>query len=590
MYKETQATAPLRNLDSKQRYRIVAEEKAGGATYTPPNLADFVAQRIVESADLPTEKTHILDPAIGDGELLLSLLAHLAPRTTAKLAIYGFETNRLALAEAERRIHGLFPRALLHLRHGNFLEFALEQAADLQTPLPFAAPTTPRAFDLIIANPPYVRTQIMGSQRAQILARAFELKGRVDLYHAFLIGMAQVLKPTGTAGIIVSNRFMTTKAGAGLRAALRARFSLQHIWDLGDTKLFDAAVLPAVILAKGRNGKDAGSPAFSSIYETDDAANCAAPDPIAALSTAGVTAVKDGRRFRVNHGVLDGTGPANDVWRIATNASDAWLAKVAQRTSLTFGDIGKIRVGVKTCADQVFIRSDWHAMPHSQRPELLRSLTTHHIAARFHTIPAENMHKILYPHENMAGLRQAMNLSRYPKSRVYLEAHRETLERRTYVLEAGRKWYEIWVPQDPAAWELPKLVFRDISERPAFWLDLEGTIVNGDCYWLAARRREHDELLWLAAAVANSTFVEAFYDRRFNNKLYARRRRFITQYVELFPLPDPTTQLARNIVAIAKAIYADPGSPEAAVMEIKLDQLVWQAFGLGSECCDSRSY
>src|SRR5256885_12094823 len=47
-----------------------------------------------------------------------------------------------------------------------------------------------------------------------------------------------------------------------------------------------------------------------------------------------------------------------------------------------------------------------------------------------------------------------------------LERHREALEARRYVVEAGRQWYELWVPQDPAAWEAPKLVFRDISEHP----------------------------------------------------------------------------------------------------------------------------
>ena len=68
-------------------------------------------------------------------------------------------------------------------------------------------------------------------------------------------------------------------------------------------------------------------------------------------------------------------------------------------------------------------------------------------------------------------------------------------------------------------------------------MDLDGTIVNGDCYWLAATDDKTTVLLWLALAVGNSSFIEAFYDRRFNNKLYAGRRRFITQYVEHFPIP-----------------------------------------------------
>ncbi len=564
-----------------KRYRIVTEEKAGGATYTPSGLADFVASQIVAAADLSLPTIRILDPAIGDGELLLSLLTHLRPTATTPIIVHGFDTDRVALEHARRRLYAAFPSVALHLELGNFLEFVLREFVE-RTDL-FRPIVTASQFDLIIANPPYVRTQIMGAEQAQILATAFGLSGRVDLYHAFLIGMAQVLRPGGTAGIIVSNRFMTTKGGSAVRAELRARFTLRHIWDLGDTKLFSAAVLPAVLLAEGRNGHGGAPPAFTSIYETDDPAPQEATDAIEALAMTGNVTLPDGRRFRVQHGTLDASGSAEDVWRVATPEGDTWLATVTRHTWRTFGQIGKIRVGVKTCADKVFIRSDWNSLPSDQQPEVLRPVTTHHTGSQFRATPDRKRRLILYPHESVGGERRAVDLQKLPRTRAYLEAHRTSLESRSYVLEAGRKWYEIWVAQDPAAWDLPKLVFRDISEQPTFWIDLEGTIVNGDCYWLAVEGAEATEWLWLAAAVANSTFVEAFYDHRFNNKLYAGRRRFITQYVEQFPLPDPTTTLAREIVAATKAIYSAPVSVSTASMKADLDRTVWQAFGLGIE-------
>jgi len=42
----------------------------------------------------------------------------------------------------------------------------------------------------------------------------------------------------------------------------------------------------------------------------------------------------------------------------------------------------------------------------------------------------------------------------------------------------------------------------DISDEPCFWLDLEGSVVNGDCYWMVAQDGK-DDLLWLAAGVGN---------------------------------------------------------------------------------------
>jgi adenine-specific DNA-methyltransferase len=562
-----------------KRYTSVTEQKAAGATYTPARLADFVAEKIVENANVVgVEHINVLDPAVGDGELLLSLLRKLRDHTRSTVIVHGFDMDKIAIRGAMRRISSEFPNVEVHLEHGNFLDFVTSQRGAMVDTL-WSAPQAPVQFDIIIANPPYVRTQIIGADLARELALAFGLSGRVDLYHAFLIGMTQVLRPGGTAGIIVSNRFMTTKGGASVRETLRTRFALRHIWDLGDTRLFDAAVLPAVILAEGRNDHVSEPIAFSSIYETDEPATSEANDPIAALAVTGTVSLPDGRRFRVQHGTLDQAGK-DAIWRITTDSSDTWLATVKAHSRGTFRDIGKIRVGVKTCADKIFIRSDWDSLPTHEQPELLRPLITHHIARRFRAASPKEARMILYPHEVVQGQRRAVNLASYPRTRNYLEHHRPALESRGYVIEAGRLWYEIWVPQDPAGWAAPKLVFRDISEQPTFWIDLDGSIVNGDCYWMTAEHANQEYLLWLAAAVANSTFAEAFYDHCFNNKLYAGRRRFITQYVEQFPLPDPTTELAHDIIMGAKAIYEAAGTAQAVAMEKQLDQMVWQAFGL----------
>ena len=181
-----------------KRYGDVAEAKADGVTYTPRVLADFVAGRIVASAQTPNgHAARILDPAIGHGELLLALLSQLE----GAVEVYGYETDPEALAEARHRLAAAHPGAVLNLRLGSFLDHVLDDHAGGL--FGSAAP-----YDMIIANPPYVRTQIMGADRAQQLAQQFGLTGRVDLYHAFLLGMATVLAPGGAAGFIVSNRFM----------------------------------------------------------------------------------------------------------------------------------------------------------------------------------------------------------------------------------------------------------------------------------------------------------------------------------------------------------------------------------------------
>lgn len=570
----------LNEKPSKRRYQIVTEEKAGGATYTPKPLADFVARQMIDASKLGKggEGIRVLDPAAGDGELLVSLLDHLKKLNFAgDVVVNGFETDDRAIEKAAERLKLLFPTITIHLQRGNFLEFVLERSSRAAG---LFATNSLEPFDLIIANPPYVRTQIMGAAQAQLLTKQFSLGGRVDLYHAFILAMAEVLKSTGTAGIIVSNRFMTTKSGASVRRMLREVLEIDHVWDLGDTKLFNAAVLPAVLLLHGKNGQQARAPKFTSIYETSQAASVRVADPMSAVLQEGTIEVSDGRRFEVRHGELDSRGSPDEVWRITTEAGDSWLATVEENTWGTFRRIGKTRVGVKTCADNVFIRDDWEDLGPDRQPELLRPLVTHHIARRYKAILPDKPRRILYPHQSADGGRIAANLHENPRTKAYLEKHRDVLESRRYVIDGGRKWYEIWVPQDPAAWDAPKLVFRDISEEPTFWIDLAGSVVNGDCYWLIADREQNERLLWLAVAVGNSTFIEEFYDHRFHNKLYAGRRRFMTQYVEQFPLPDPDGKVGRAIISKAKALYEAVERPVAGKMQTELNQLVWEAFGL----------
>lgn len=566
------------------RYQVVTEKKAGGATYTPQLLADFVAKEMVEGAGglKPNTRLRVLDPAVGQGELLVSLLDRLSKVGMLDIEVFGFETDPESLQIATTRLKSRFRQLAVRFELRSFLEF-LEESFEEEHNYSLFRTGQPERYDLIIANPPYVRTQIMGAAQARRLAKQFDLAGRVDLAFPFILGIARALKPDGIAGIIVSNRFMTTKSGASVRSAILDRFNILHVWDLGDTKLFGAAVLPAVLLLGGKERPYSESPDFTSIYQSQEASRNLAPDPIVALSSQGIVEINDGRRFQVRHGKLDTNGAHDGLWRIAAEDVDTWFVTVENHTWGTFRDIGMIRVGVKTCADRVFIRSDWEDLPEEEQPELLRPVASHHVARRFKALKSENPQLILYPHEVFQGKRQAVELFRYPRARAYLERHREILEARTYVLEAGRQWYEIWVPQDPDAWAYPKLVFRDIAEKPVFWVDMDGSVVNGDCYWLACSNHGKPDLLWLAAAVGNSSFIEKFYDLRFHNKLYAGRRRFITQYVEQFPLPNPTEANSRAIISMAKEIYDAVPSDRTLSLENDINELVWEAYGLVAE-------
>ena len=79
-----------------KRYKIVTEEKAGGATYTPKNLADFVARQIIQTArHFPTDRPlRVLDPAVVATLTTLVTMLVLG-NILREIAIETFETLRV---------------------------------------------------------------------------------------------------------------------------------------------------------------------------------------------------------------------------------------------------------------------------------------------------------------------------------------------------------------------------------------------------------------------------------------------------------------------------------------------------------------
>ena len=79
---------------------------------------------------------------------------------------------------------------------------------------------------------------------------------------------------------------------------------------------------------------------------------------------------------------------------------------------------------------------------------------------------------------------------------------------------------------------------------------------------------DDDDLAEVITAVGNSNFCTWFYDAACGNFLYAGRRRFMTQYIERLPIPDPKPDLVRRIREYrSEGNYAD------------IDKLIWLSLG-----------
>ena len=565
--------------------RCLSRRKINGEHYTPERLAEFLARRICLQIEEGNGLLHVLDPACGDGRLLVALAEALPAQRREATAFVGYEINERAAAAAVARLQGL-GLSRVDVRCADFLTAAPPTLGSLFDP------TARERYEAVITNPPYVRTQVLGARQAQLLASRFGLAGRVDLYQAFVAAVTDALVPGGVLGLLTSNRFLMTQSGASMRRLLRASYTTREVFDFGDTRLFEAAVLPAVLVATRSDGREVAHASYNRAYEIRDGGvprreafeiSNERIDLFDAMAGPSNRVVEvSGLRFEVAVGRLSMPSDVKGPWASLSDSSRAWLAAVEARRGMTFDDAAKVRVGIKTTADAVFIRDDWETLPADLQPEaeLLRPLVTHHVHASWRFANANDLRRrVLYPHrETSRRQKHAVDLAEFPKARRYLESHRERLESRTYVTDAGRNWWELWVPQSPADWALPRLVYPDISEHPRFFLDESGAVVNGDCYWITPRAGVSPDVLYLMLGVANSRFLTRYYDARFHNKLYAGRRRFMTQYVREFPLPPMDAPASSSIVSIVKERCGNGSA--AVVAGDGLDALVAESFGV----------
>ncbi|AZK95619.1 MULTISPECIES: Eco57I restriction-modification methylase domain-containing protein [Streptomyces] len=540
--------------------------KRNGQHFTPQALAEFLAERVVDQ--LPRGRSlRIIDPACGDGELLLAANSVLSAEGWEVAELVGCELDPAVAAEAEVRMSGVI-QGKVHV--GDFLELA--EDADAYG-----------LFDLVITNPPYVRTQVLGAELSNALAARFGLKGRVDLTHAFMNLSTRLLNSSGTLALLCSNRFLTTKSGENIRRVLDSDFTVREIYDLGDTKLFKAAVLPAVVIA-GKKTEDADASEgarFARVYEATDLAAEKEVSSVLESITSGASGVVsvEGKSYKIESGSL-ARGVSGAPWGLRTEESAQWLDGIAEGTWKTFGEIAKTRVGIKTTADAVFIGDDWEDLPSDRRPEseILLPLVTHG-SVRPWSISNESATRVLYPYDLGKVKRELLPMTAFPKAMAYLLGHEERLRGRKYVVEGGRQWFEIWVPQRPALWAQPKIVFPDISEEARFALDTSGSVINGDCYWISFADLPSEDIGFLMLAVGNSKMGLRFYDTVCGNKLYSGSRRWITQYVDRLPLPDPSNPAAVRAIGLARELSETPWGTEAAeTLRSRIESALEEAF------------
>ena len=237
-------------IESREKERFVCQTKVDGQRTqternilgqfsTPFELAQDITRETLLSHDL--SDISFLEPALGAGVFFSALQACLG-RKHLKNAI-GVEVDSAYSSVASR----LWPDAPFQVINQDFVKFA-------------QIPENQNKFNLLCANPPYVRHHHMPSALKPVLqnsvqeALGLRPSGLSGLYIYFLLLSHNLLAPGAVASWLIPSEFLSVNYGKVLREYLVKHVTLLriHQFDPEDVQFDDALVSSCVVTYKNQ--------------------------------------------------------------------------------------------------------------------------------------------------------------------------------------------------------------------------------------------------------------------------------------------------------------------------------------------------
>jgi Eco57I restriction-modification methylase len=315
-------------------------------------------------------------------------------------------------------------------------------------------------FDVVIANPPYVRMELIKDQKPA-LKRRFPLlfSGRADLYVYFYGLGIDILRPAGCLTFISSNSYLNAKFGEKLRKYLSDVASVSTLIDFAETRVFDAVIEPAIMVLRKGTSEDTSVQVLKWKEE----------QPLDELPE--VVAKHAVRLPRISF--------TADPWRLESSEILRLLDLLLSR-SKPLGDYvdGDVLYGVKTGLNEAFVIDDetrhrLRADPlyNSDYDTIIKPFIRGRDIAKWTTRPITNW--LIYTHHGV-------DISRYPLLEKHLLPFRKQLEKRA----TKQAWYQLQQPQFRYSryFDRPKIIYQDIARYFGMAWDDTGAYVANTCY------------------------------------------------------------------------------------------------------------
>jgi len=358
-----------------------------------------------------------------------------------------------------------------------------------------AAQPEPGGFDIVMANPPYVRSRLIRDIKPD-LKRTYGglFCGTADLYVYFYIRAIQLLKPGGMMAFISSNKWFRANYGAKLREFIARDASVLSITDFGDLPVFEGATAyPMIFIArKGKARKD--NAVYTQVKSLDE------PYP-------------DVSALNARYGqILPSSAFASTNWALADSSTAAFLTKMGLvGIPLSKYVKNQIHYGIKTGFNTAFVidgakRAELIASD-SRSAEIIKPLAVGRDIKKWGVDIRDRW---------LIVAKNGVDMECYPAIFAYLKQWQPELEKRW---DKGQHWWELRSCDYYDAFAKPKILYPIIGRSPCFAFDNTGCFTNDktfiipvyDLYLLGVL---NSSSVWSAITTRCSTLQGGFWELR----------------------------------------------------------------------------
>ncbi len=364
------------------------ERKRLGQFYTPPGIVDFIVQLTINDPN-----TIVLDPGCGSGSFLIGAYHRLRELNGIPASmegamgekfhqhvlnqVYGVDINQfpahlsvigLAIQNPQSRVDkvNVVVKDFFDIRRGQATLTGFEglDAEGKTTVVEF-----PAYFDAVVANPPYIRQELLGEKEKQKIRKLIQgdykdkvfigasskqskntlvLDKQSDIYIYFFIHAISLLKNGGKLGFISSNKWLEVGYGEPFQKFLLDHCKILYVVEFDRAIFPDADVNTAVtILEKETDAKKRGNNLvrFVRLRQKMDSST--------QLALIQGNESYDDTRLRVN--VIRQDNLAAGKWNIFLRAPKVYQ-KIARHSKVKpLGNIADVIFGLKTGYNPFFV-------------------------------------------------------------------------------------------------------------------------------------------------------------------------------------------------------------------------------------------